>query len=63
MTDREKLFNDICVLIQDDELRNRIYIMMDKYEITRRETSVALLEEDRNEYLLKTFIIGKTVKG
>ena len=63
MTDREKLFNDICVLIQDDELRNRIYIMMDKYEITQRETSVALLEEDRNEYLLKTFIIGKTVKG
>lgn len=63
MTDREKLFNDICVLVQDDELRNRIYIMMDKYEITQRETSVALLEEDRNEYLLKTFIIGKTVKG
>ena len=37
MTDREKLFNDICVLVQDDELRNRIYIMMDKYEITQRQ--------------------------
>ncbi|MFQ9112427.1 MAG: tyrosine-type recombinase/integrase [Butyribacter sp.] len=63
MTDREQLFNDLCVLISDDDLRNRIYIMLDKYEITQRETSIALLEEDRNEYLLKRFIVGKTVKG
>lgn len=63
MTDREQLFDDICVLITDDDLRNRLYIMLDKYEITQRETGIALLQEDRNEYLLKKFIIGKTVKG
>ena len=52
MTDREILFNDICMLINDEDQRNRLYIMLDKYEITKRETSIALLEEDRNEYLI-----------
>lgn len=63
MTDREILFNDICMLINDEDQRNRLYIMLDKYEITKRETSIALLEEDRNEYLINAFIMGKAVKG
>ena len=40
MTDREVLFNDICMMINDNDLRNRLYILLDKYEITRRETSI-----------------------
>lgn len=63
MTDREQLFNDICMIIDDDDIKNRLYIMLDKYEINKRETRIALLQEDRNEYLLKNFIIAKTVKG
>lgn len=63
MTEREELFNDICLFISDEDVRNRLYIMLDKYEISKRETAVALLHEDRNEYLLKSFIVAKTVKG
>lgn len=46
-----------------DGLRNELYIIMNDFEITTRTTEVALLSEDRNEQLLKKFIMSKIVKG
>ena len=60
---REELFNRLCLIVTDEVARNELYIILDQYDITRRETSIALLQEDRNNYLLKQFIIAKTVKG
>ena len=63
MTDREELFDKLCTLIPDIDTRSRLYLILDKYEISKRETAVALLKTDRNEYLLQSFIVAKTVKG
>ena len=63
MTDREELFDKLCTLIPDIDTRSRLYLILDKYEISKRETAVALLKTDRNEYLLQAFIVAKTVKG
>ena len=60
---REELFNKLCLIVTDEVARNELYIILDQYDITQRETSIALLQEDRNNYLLKQFIIAKTVKG
>ena len=46
-----------------DSIRNELYIIMNDFEIIPRTTEIALLSEDRNEYLLKKFIISKMVKG
>ena len=62
MTDREELFNGICLLVPDEDTRNRLYIMLDKYEITARSTEIAVMQEDRNEYLVRAFITAKIVK-
>lgn len=63
MNARERLFEEICLIVTDEDARNRIYIALDHYEVQQRNTSIALVKEDRNEYLLKNFIIAKTVKG
>lgn len=63
MTAREELFDKLCAMVPDINTRSKMYIILDKYEITKRETAIALLEADRNEYLLKSFIVAKTVKG
>lgn len=46
-----------------DGFKNELYIIMNEFEITARTTEVALLSEDRNEQLLKKFIMSKIVKG
>lgn len=66
--ERENLINEICMYffsqLEDlSEAKNELYILMDKYEITGRITALVEMKEDRNEFLLKKFIIGKTVKG
>lgn len=38
-------------------------MLLNNVEITSRSTEIAVLEEDRNEYLLKKFLIAKQVKG
>lgn len=38
-------------------------MLLNNVEVTSRSTEVAILEEDRNEYLLKKFLIAKQVKG
>lgn len=63
MNAREELYGELCILVEDNEIRQRIYIAMDKYEIEKRTTEIALVQQDRNEYCVKKFIVGKTVKG
>ena len=46
-----------------DGFKNELYIIMNDFEITARTTEIALLSEDRNEQLLKKFIMSKIVKG
>lgn len=65
---REELINSICaglipLGVDVEEIKNMLYIAMEPYEIVERCTELAELKEDRNEYLLKKFIIAKTVKG
>lgn len=45
------------------ELRNIFYIELDEYEISSRCTDIALCQEDRNEALVKKFLVSKMVKG
>lgn len=66
--ERESLINDICLCLEAHvkdlgELKNILYIVCNNYEITSRCTEIAVADEDRNEELLKRFLIAKTVKG
>lgn len=67
---REDLANKICIYIgsrrPDEtliETKSRLYMLLNEYEIMSRSTEITVLREDRNEELLKRFIIAKTVKG
>lgn len=66
--ERENFINEMCMFliakgIPVEEAKNELYMIADKYEITSRCTEIAELRTDRNAYLIKKFIIGKTVKG
>lgn len=66
---RDDLVNDICLYIQglnvstDTSFKNMIYALVSKYEITSRSTEIVPLNEDRNEEILRRFIIAKKVSG
>lgn len=65
---REELVNELCMSvlpynIDVRTLKNEFYMILDKYEIQNRCTQVSVLQQDRNEFLIKKFIIAKTVKG
>lgn len=67
---REDLANKICIYIGSRqpeetliETKSRLYMLLNDYEITSRTTEIALLREDRNDELLKRFVVAKTVKG
>lgn len=49
--------------VTDGEIMNEVVILLNDYEISNRETALAVRCEDRNMYLLQKFIISKTVKG
>lgn len=66
--ERESLINEVCMYlvgrgIEPGEAKDALYIIMNKYEITSRCTSLAEMKEDRNDFLLNRFMIAKTVKG
>lgn len=66
--ERETLVNDICQYLMPivpdiSDTKSALYMILNKYEITSRCTELAEVREDRNEYLVKTFIVAKTVKG
>lgn len=68
---REELINELCLYVQKavegrtdiHDTKNMLYMLLNKYEITSRCTEVAQIGEERNEFLLKHFIMAKTVKG
>lgn len=49
--------------IDPSEAKYDFYMMLNNVEITSRCTEIAQIEENRNEYLLKKFLIAKKVKG
>ncbi len=66
--ERESLVNEICqylmpIVPELSDTKNALYIILNNYEVTNRCTEVAELKEDRNEELLKRFLVAKTVKG
>jgi integrase/recombinase XerD len=65
---REEIINKLVIWAMRHGLDGReakfdFYMMLNDVEITNRCTEVALLEEDRNEYLIKKFLVAKQVKG
>lgn len=68
MTDREKLWNSINgVLLEHgcltDEVKSRIYLALDEYEVTRRTTEIVLADETANENVIRDFALAKAVAG
>ena len=67
--EREEMINKLCLYVQsvsDQEvgcIKSSLYILLNEYEITNRSTELAEVQTDRNEYLLKSFLIAKKVKG
>lgn len=68
MDAKEELINDICLqahpFLRDvSDLKNVLYMLMDRYDISVRCTALSERHEDRNAYLMKCFLVAKTVKG
>lgn len=66
--ERESLINDICNYMLPfapdiQEAKNMLYMLVSPYEITSRCTEIVVQDEERNEYLLKKFLIAKKVNG
>ena len=66
--ERENLINNICQYLMPfvpdlSDAKSALYIILDDYEITSRCTAVTEFYGDRNEKLMKRFLIAKTVKG
>lgn len=65
---REELINNLVMWAQSaganvSEAKSDFYLLLNNYEITSRCTEIAELHEDRNEMLLKRFLIAKQVQG
>lgn len=67
--EREEMVNTLCLYIQSisdqdtSSVKSSLYLLLNEYEITSRSTELAEIQTDRNEYLLKSFLIAKKVKG
>lgn len=66
--ERENLINEICQylmpLIPDvADAKAALYIIMNQYEIMSRSTELVEAEGNRNEELIKRFLVAKAVKG
>lgn len=65
---RQELIEKIvfCLQTQDVEvadIRDRLTIILNDYEVTTRETALTVRNEDKNRYYLRKFLIAKTVSG
>jgi len=49
--------------ITDSNIADELFIIMNDYDITTRETAITVRNEDRNAYYFQKFLIAKTVKG
>ena len=66
--EKENLINELCMylapVVPDLQMaKSDLYMLLNKYEVTSRCTEVAVLQQDRNDYLLRQFLIAKQVKG
>lgn len=66
--ERKKLIEDICnylmPIVSDlSEVESNLYIILNRYEIMSRCTELAEMQVDRNEFLLKRFLLAKAVQG
>lgn len=60
------LLNGIALYIDNQKLqdvRMRLYIALDKYDIQKSETAVTVYEGDINEVMLKRFLMAKIARG
>lgn len=65
---REEVINNITMFmmtrgIPAAEAKDRLYMILSNYEVTSRCTELAEMQQDRNENLLKKFLVAKMVKG
>lgn len=66
MTAREELRDRLCMVLIRNGIKDasvEIDVILGDFEIQNRTTEIALLQEDRNEYLFKKFLTAKIVKG
>lgn len=68
MTERESITNDICgILISanvfDEEIKQRIVLAIDNYEIQRRTTEIVVADPNDNANLIRRFAVAKAVAG
>jgi len=64
---RDQLAGELLTIMAthtaSEDIKNRLYLALSKYEISERETSVAIRNEDKNQIFLQKFLIAKTVQG
>lgn len=65
---RDDLINDIIMMLMGagidvDNIKSRLIIILDKYEVSKRCTEVAVVNEDDVEKYTRMFLINKRVAG
>lgn len=65
---RDKLLNEILLVLMNegfdtDQVRSRLIILLNDYDVTSRCTEVAVVEEDEIEHYIKLFLVNKRVAG
>lgn len=66
---KDELISKIILSIADDisidigELKSKLYIAMNGYNVSLESTEIVVREENKNEWLFKKFIMAKTVQG
>lgn len=65
---RDRLMNDVQMLLMSigvdwEQIRSRMIIILDNYEITQRCTEVTVVNEDDVTKYLKLFLVSKRVSG
>ena len=66
MNAREELRDQLYLVMARNNVKDamiEIDAILGEFEVQNRTTEVALLKEDRNEYLFKKFLTAKIVKG
>lgn len=65
---RDKLLNELLCIANDfgapsEQLKSKLIIALDKYEVTQRTTEIAICSENDIEKYLKLFLLNKRVSG
>lgn len=65
---RDKLLSEILMILitagyDTEEVRSKLILVMDKYEVEPRTTELVITDKDDTEKYIKLFLIGKRVAG